>query len=454
MFVPNFLRFRGECAHRFRWRVILAIALTLRLACPASADRSMATPKLSDIRIVDCAEVIQSPKRGVAANRLSEADFRALAPGVSWYYNWSYAPGGTGTPPEDVAIEFIPMVWGGGKQAMDGLKSYISGGHRPRAVLAINEPNLVEHHVAAGMTPEKTARIYGEVKAITDRYGIPLIGPQMSIGSPPHMSVTAYDPIEGEEVTYTYMVPFLHAFFYYAQKQNTEVDGLGMHPYMAAPGVEGLMNQVAASFGKPIWITEFSNSDQPLYDIPYKLRDLVQSVDYMERTPAIQAYAYFKERNAAHPPLSLFTGQDGELNELGKAYVQMPVHDPALYYRLPGRLQAERYVSLADATVWPTTDQDGFLHMSSEAIGSRLNYHVSVETTGDYRIRVRVTGGPGKLGLRFGKGAPFYLDMPQAVSGWQTLETLTELEAGPQVLYLKMDAKPFGINWIEVERVE
>lgn len=404
------------------------------------------------VRLVGCDEPVQSRKRGIGANRLSKADFRALAPGVSWYYNWAVEPGGTGEPPADAPMEFIPMAWGPGEGTRRALEKYLATkGVRPRVVLALNEPNLVEANVAAGMTPEASAKMYSEIKDIAARRGIRVIGPQMSIGSPPHMSVKAHDPLEGREVTYTYMVPFLDAFFHFANRAGVAVDGLGMHPYMNAAGLEGLMDMAAEKYGKPIWVTEFSNSEEPRYDMPYKLRDLVQAVDYLERAPHIEAYAYFKERNAVHAPLGLFTEKDGQLNVLGEAYVRMPVHDPAIHYRLPGRLEAEKYTTQSGLTIWPTTDEDGFLHMRTEREGAALVYQVHVAEAGVHRVRARVTGAAGELTMRRGERTIGRVTATPPRGEWQTVEFDVALEAGAQALRCEFSAQPFGINWLEFQ---
>ena len=43
---------------------------------------------LAQTQIVNCDAQVQSRKRGIAVNSMSAADFEAVAPGVSWYYNW------------------------------------------------------------------------------------------------------------------------------------------------------------------------------------------------------------------------------------------------------------------------------------------------------------------------------------------------------------------------------
>jgi hypothetical protein len=58
--------------------------------------------------MTDPAQAAPSPKRGVCAQKLSAGDFRALAPGVSWWYNWHFEP--DAEAPEG-GPEFVPMLW-------------------------------------------------------------------------------------------------------------------------------------------------------------------------------------------------------------------------------------------------------------------------------------------------------------------------------------------------------
>jgi len=43
---------------------------------------------LAQTRIVNCDAPVQSRKHGIGVNTMSAADFQALAPGVSWFYDW------------------------------------------------------------------------------------------------------------------------------------------------------------------------------------------------------------------------------------------------------------------------------------------------------------------------------------------------------------------------------
>ena len=88
----------------------------------------LANDALAQIQIVNCDAPVQSRKRGIAVNSMSAADFEAVAPGVSWYYNWGTTPL---TVPGDVTMDFIPMAWNGSPGFQTSISSYLAAGNRP-----------------------------------------------------------------------------------------------------------------------------------------------------------------------------------------------------------------------------------------------------------------------------------------------------------------------------------
>ena len=307
------------------------------------------------IRIVRCDQQVQSKKRGICANRLYAADFPALVPGVSWWYNWHYTT--TDPKPKNVAMEFLPMAWGDRPEGLAGLEHYLAAGNRPHQILAINEPNL---RGQAFISPEQTAVLYAKIKAIADKYHIPVSGPQMALGSASADSITAVDPLEKKEVTYTFMVPFEKAFLHYAEK--TAVRATSLHSYGNLGELRWGVDLLHKEFNRPVWVTEYAHVPDEKQGLIY----LMQATDFLERTPYVEGYAWFKERGDASFNTSLLKPEQGKLTTLGAAYVAMPVHDADLYYRIPGRLQAENYVRMNNMEIWPTTDGDGFAQMFIE----------------------------------------------------------------------------------------
>lgn len=46
----------------------------------------------TDFFLVECDQPVKSAKRGVWVNEISDADFMALSPSVSWYYTFMCVP--------------------------------------------------------------------------------------------------------------------------------------------------------------------------------------------------------------------------------------------------------------------------------------------------------------------------------------------------------------------------
>ncbi len=209
-----------------------------------------ATDIFAQIQIVDSDAPVQSRKRGISANSMSTGDFRALAPGVSWYYTWGTSPL---SKPADVTMDFVPMAWNGASSSQTAISSYLAAGNRPWRVFALNEPNLGGQ---AFMTPSNSAVAFKQVKAICDPYNIPVISPHMAIGSPADSSITAYDPIQGSNVTYTFQEPFINAFLYYCGQ--TTPAGMATHSYGGYGEITWILGTMHTDYPtQKVWLTEF-----------------------------------------------------------------------------------------------------------------------------------------------------------------------------------------------------
>ena len=392
------------------------------------------------IRIAACDEHVQSHKRGVCANALDDGDFKALAPGVSWWYNWHFKP--SSTPPAGVNIEFLPMGWTDTPERLQGLDDYLAAGNKPRAVLAINEPNL---RGQAFISPEHTAELYKKIKAIADKYNLPVIGPQMALGSPGNDSITADDPITGKKTTYTFMLPFLEATQFYLKPEK--FNQVAWHSYGNIYELRHFVDTMGKQFG-PTWVTEYAQWKTK--NDAEALKYLMQSTDYLERSPDVVGYAWFKERVKGNPRISLLNKGSGDLTIFGKAYVNLPPHDADLYYKLPGKLSAANYTTLNDAEIAPAEESDALAEMTSEKPAATLNYNVVGPADGDYKIALRVRGKPGNtFELQHG-GGNIRLDAKS--DGWQTITNHLSLHAGAQTLKLGMADKGQAVAWIEFSK--
>lgn len=389
-------------------------------------------------RIVDCDEQVQSRKRGICLNKFDDADFKVVAPGVSWWYNWYHD---WKTPPSGVAMEFIPMVWGSGAERMTGLEKYLAAGHKPRAVFAINEPNLKGQ---AFITPEETATAFTRIAEIAGRYKIEVVGPHMAIGSAPDASITAEDPIEKKSMTYGFMNPYLKAFLHYTDKAKTEVPAMGVHSYKDLGELKWVVDMMYKEFKRPVWVTEYAWWNAPNEKAA---RDyLIQATDFLERHPHVAGYAWFKERSD-RKVISLLTPKSGELSTLGEAYVAMPVHDADVFYRIPGTLQAENYTAIEAADLKDTDDADGFLHLVSGGNKTSADYQVQVDKAGQFAVVFRVSGKKDDR-LTLSANGRDLATVRLADGGWQSVGALIDLPKGLQRLHLAIAAKGVEVNWI------
>jgi len=410
---------------------ILSACLALAIVCPGA----MSAP----IRIVACDAKVPSKKRGICSNQLSAEDFRALAPGVSWYYNWHYQP--PSTPPAGVNMTFLPMAWGNRPGDLAGVQTYLAGARpKPPFVLAINEPNLKGQ---AFIDPETTAKLYKQVKAVADKYKVPVVGPNMSLGSAANDSITAMDPVTHKKETYTFMIPFLKAFFSYMG--TVPVAATAYHSYGNLGELKWATGEIRKQFNRPVWVTEYAQWAVPNVEAA---RDyLIQATDFLESSPDVQGYAWFKERANDNPKISLFERQPGKLTILGEAYVNLPVHDADLYYRIPGKLSAVRFVKSDGMEIKTTKDKAGFFDLAVTDAAATADYNIQVDSAGTYTLRFRAVGD-GKIAVLAGAAPLGSVQLP-GKPGWQEVETKVQLPAGPQTIRLNATGIVSRIHSIE-----
>jgi hypothetical protein len=293
--------------------VLVCLALLIRRGTSLGGDEPFTIIRRSNPPIT-----IRSSKRGVSANKLSLADARALAPGVSWFYNWHFT---SDDIYPDVDLAFYPMVWGSDAAMLAGLENTLTSGDRPDHVLVLNEPNLKGQ---AFLPPQQAASLYRSVREITNPLGISLIGPHMAIGSSKDTSIRAFDPIEGKDVTYTYIIPYLDAFYHYLGVDDP-APAITVHSYGNIDELYWLIGMLEETYpGKEIWVTEFAwwGANNEAEEIEY----MRKAVEFFEHRPSVVKYAWFKAHmEQKDRRMSLFTNKPGELTMLGKTYVNLPV---------------------------------------------------------------------------------------------------------------------------------
>src|SRR5579864_3196271 len=185
----------------------------------------------------------KSAKRGVAYDLASAADFAALSPGVSWWYNWSPAP--NASAPTDYSTRYgmdvYPMIWNGN---FDSAKvvAFFKANPNIKYMLVLNEPNLTSQ---ANMTPQQAAQLWPQYEAISAQTGVKIVGPAITWGTMPGYQ----DPI-------TWLDAFYAAYQSANGGRNPQIDYLAFHWYDY-----GLVDQLdrLGKYGKSFWVTEFAN---------------------------------------------------------------------------------------------------------------------------------------------------------------------------------------------------
>ena len=390
-------------------------------------------PSTTGDTIVDTTQRVQATKRGICENHMSQEDFIAVGKGVSWFYNW--AANSSDQPPESAHMHFIPMAWGHG-----GDPGAIAGalGLRPPVVLALNEPNLKGQ---AFLPPQDAAEFYLKVKQSADAQHIPVVGPNMALGSATGDSITAVDPVTKQKTTYTSMKAYLEAYFHYI-KPGEMPAGIGVHSYGGMGDLKGAVAVAYEVTHKPVWVTEFAwwDAKSPDDEVNY----LRQAVEFLENSSQVAGYAWFMNRAGKNPKISILDTASGKLTPLGQEYVKLPSHSMHVFYRVPGVLDAGKYVRNENMTLEDTSDADGDFDMVSRGMGW-VAYNIFVDVPGTYVLRLRVSGAPGKLAVVQNGEVIGTADTKEL--GWHTVETTVKLAAGKQTL--RVDCNGQALHSIE-----
>lgn len=391
-------------------------------------------------------ENLRSEKRGVSANNLTSDQIALLAPGVSWVYNWGPAPGGVQVTDE---MEFIPFVWGRDQGQLDGVKSYLDGGARPSAIFFLNEPNFDDAlFLGSGVPPLEAAEWLETVReTLSDYSEIPIIGPHMALGSAPEDSITAFDPIQETEVTYTTALSYLDAYDFYVGDNPT--DAVGVHSYQAGE-MEFWVDTFYERSGAPVWVTEFaligSTDEDVLYDY------LLQTLDYLERSPKVARYAWFKaDVSNQNTALKLLQTRvpEATLTRLGELYVNFPAFHPDHFYAVPCKIEAESYSERQNMALVRADAPDGWgalRRFSTRSYGA-VSYQIEVPENGRYRMRMRTSS---EAYDDLGAGAPSAQDPDPPEGRERDLIFHLDLEAGQQTLQLLLFEFNVKLDWIEI----
>lgn len=327
----------------------------------------------------------RSYKRGLAYDIQSEKDIAAIAPGVSWFYNWDQKPKADKEVLDKYEFDFIPMAWND-RFSKENIRKFLSDNPHIKYILGFNEPNFTKE---ANMTPTQAAAKWHLVEEIADEFGLKIVGPAVN-----------YAPSNGAVkeggVTYTDPIKYLDDFF--AARPESRVDYIAVHCYMNYIGSLKSYIDSFKKYGKPIWLTEHCGwEDGVTYSMQRNL--LAESVLYLETNPDIYRYSWFigrTDEEGEWPHMQLFENEEGKLTELGEIYVNMSSFDEDFYYQPDEIIPAASYI---DGHQWTHLKRssdvaEGLVVHEFEggnAYGGKrwVTYQFETHEEGDYQIEVR-----------------------------------------------------------------
>lgn len=264
----------------------------------------------------------RSTKRGVSENNFQfNAQVDALAPGVSWYYNWGNTPGNAVINNE--SMEYVPMCWNGNFNS-EKIRQYVKEHPDTKYILGFNEPNFTNQ---ANMTPAQAAEKWPEVQALAKELNLKIVGPALN-----------YSPNAPYQDPLKWMDEFV------ALVGIDAFDYTAVHSYGGFGVTQTLATNFHNKYGKPVWITEFcywpGESGSTYVSPEAQIACMISSLEWMEKTEWVHRYAWFKaigQSNASNNPnYGLLLSGKGEdprdLSEQGKVYVYLTDFDKSVYH--------------------------------------------------------------------------------------------------------------------------
>lgn len=255
----------------------------------------------------------KSAKRGIAYDLAAGADFSALSPGVSWWYNWSLKP--NAAVPSDYrsryGMDFLPMLWNGSFDD-SGVETFLKANPSIKYLLVLNEPNLVDQ---ANTTPQQAAQLWPRYEAIAAHTGVKIVGPAITWGTMSGYS----DPVLWLDAFYT-------AYRSLNGNRDPQIDYLAFHWYDY--GLAGQLDRLK-KYGKPFWVTEFANwhngdGSAQIDSVAKQKAQMQDMVATCEGRADVFRYAWFTGRWSNDTHYTSLLGASGQLTELGQYYLSLP----------------------------------------------------------------------------------------------------------------------------------
>jgi len=252
-------------------------------------DRSLFLVLLLLKLIVFFSHVQTNPLKGVGSTSPFDHCGEMDRLNVSWYYNWRPASLCIPIP----TAQFIPMIW---SDFFIPLLPLVNSSGAP-LLLTFNEPDLESQ---SNMSVELAVSLWPLIERG--------VNPRMKISSPAPTSSPA-----GQRWLLKFMNECVHC----------RVDVIALHYYNACD-VEtffAFLNSWA-SFGLPLWLTEFDCIAQSEEENMKFARSVIPLL--AERAPLLQRYAWFATRTDVRDKYfygcALFNATTAEMTRLGQLY--------------------------------------------------------------------------------------------------------------------------------------
>lgn len=333
----------------------------------------------------------KSFKRGVGENSFStQAEIDALAPGVSWYYDWSIvpSPGVASYVGPDKAVNFVPMAWNGGFDEAK-LRGYLTEHPGIGYILGFNEPNF---KAQANMTPTQAAEAWPAVEKLADDFGLEIVSPALNYPDGAINDGKTYQPKD-------WLQQFINV---YTEKfgRAPRFDYIGLHCYMNAyKAQKNFVDDFAKTFGKKVWLTEFCAWEGQV-DSVTQVNAMVNMVNTLENDTNVHRYAWFKAKGSNASPFyrlmftpSVITHKPayGTLSVIGKVYTNMSSFDKDYYWGINQEIPAKDYVKSNAIQLWANTDTESSqaIEISNFGLGAYTDYQVEIPAEQEYTIQIR-----------------------------------------------------------------
>lgn len=329
------------------------------------------------------AEMPRSEKRGAGTNNMGyRANYEVLAPGMSWFYNWTFtAPSLIANDWEQLDMEYVPMTWGGGLDAeggLDKIRAYLKAHPSIKYILGFNEPNFTSQ---SRMTPQYAASQWPYLEQIADEFGLTIVGPALNFG-PPGGSVK--DSL-GKE----YTDPYRWYDEFFAACPDCRVDHIAIHLYMPAGSLRGVIDQFWEKYHRPIWLTEFNRNAGGASTPEDHMNFLTSELEMLEKHPHIFRYAWFMTYSSVWQ-INLLDLGEGKLTDLGKVYTGISSFDSTYFHPVNAKIPAVQYQNAKSVSIRPSTDNKNALMLRDMSTGSWAEYKVEVPTAGSYDLYLRL----------------------------------------------------------------